>query len=267
MEVDDEKWKQRLLRRKRWLKPLFEYVKPGRIVEFGCGNGFVLEDLSRDFPDSSILGIDRNQERLDAVVEKGLTNVETMNVDITSKISLNKSIDTALYVGVLHEVFSLSGKEKVLETLKIGHKALKDDGVLIIQDFLKPTPRLVTLIFKNQKTENMFHRFVQEFRIRTVKYEEIEGGVKLDIGEAVEFMTKYRPPSEEDWVEEMGETHHYFTKEEFHKVATEAGFAVKDSRKLMMMEEYWLEIEEDMEIDFDKPERAWIQLVLQKGDE
>ncbi|MCK4758191.1 MAG: methyltransferase domain-containing protein [Thermoplasmata archaeon] len=262
--TDDEKWKQRLLRRKRWLKPLFEQVKPGKIVEFGCGSGFVLEDLSKEFPDSQIVGIDMNQERLDAVAEKNLDNVETMKADITTQIFPDQSIDTILYVGVLHEIFSLSGREKVLETLKLGHKALKDDGILIIQDFLKPPPEPVTISFKNQKTEDIFFRFTREFRIRNIEYEKIKGGVMLDIGDAVEFLTKYRPPSEGDWIEEMGETHHYFTKEDFHEVASEAGFTVKDSIKLLNVEDYFAEIREDIEFDFDENERAWIQLVMEK---
>ena len=257
-------WKERLLRRKRWLPPLFEHIKPGKIVEFGCGNGFVLEDLSKKFPNSQIVGIDKNQERLNGINEKNLPNVETLNADITIQIFPNKSIDSVLYVGVLHEVFSLSGRGKVRETLKLGHDALKDDGILIIQDFLKPEPHEVTLIFKNQRTRSMFFLYVKEFRLWPVKYKEIKGCVKLDIVDALEFLTKYRPPSEEDWIEEMNEAHHYFALGDFRDVANEAGFTIKTSIILLNEEDYFQEIRKDMDFDFDESEKAWIQLVLEK---
>lgn len=61
--------------KKTWLKCLSKYVKSGKIVEFGCGSGFVLEVLSMDFADSIIVGVDKSMERLEKVVEKGLKNV------------------------------------------------------------------------------------------------------------------------------------------------------------------------------------------------
>ena len=44
----EEQKQRRLEERKIWLGFLTKYVKPGRIVEFGCGSGFVLEILAVD---------------------------------------------------------------------------------------------------------------------------------------------------------------------------------------------------------------------------
>lgn len=92
--------------KKTWLKCLSKYVKPGKIVEFGCGSGFVLEVLSMDFADSIIVGVDKSMERLEKVVEKGLKNVILVKADITQNIFPDGTFDTALFVGSLHEVFS-----------------------------------------------------------------------------------------------------------------------------------------------------------------
>ena len=50
--------------REVWLKRLNEYIKPGKIVEFGCGSGFVLKILSVDFADSIIVGVDNAYGRI-----------------------------------------------------------------------------------------------------------------------------------------------------------------------------------------------------------
>jgi len=54
--------------RKAWLKHLSKYVKPSKIVEFGCGSGFVLEALSVDFAGSIIVGVDNSPRELEKLL-------------------------------------------------------------------------------------------------------------------------------------------------------------------------------------------------------
>lgn len=259
MQEEDKK----LDDRRTWLEYLTKYVKPDKIIEFGCGSGFVLETLSADFVDSYIVGLDKSIERLEKVVEKGFKNVIPVKADITQSIFLNGTFDTALFVGVLHEIFSYSGKEKVVDAFRIAHNVLKDDGVLIIQDFLKPSSRPVEIGFKNEETRKRFFRFADEFRPRKVEFEETARGVKLDIADAIEFISKYRSPDEEDWNEEMGETHFFFTEKDHQEVAKGTGFIIKDLIKLPKSENWRVETEKDIEFGFDH-EYRWIQLVLAK---
>jgi trans-aconitate methyltransferase len=58
-----EKTDKRLEHKKAQVKCLIPHAKPGRIVEFGCGSGFVLETLPTDLPESIIIGIDKSMER------------------------------------------------------------------------------------------------------------------------------------------------------------------------------------------------------------
>lgn len=246
-----------------WLQHISKFVKPGKIVEFGCGSGFVLELLARDFPNSIIIGVDKFEERLQEVLSKNLKNVVVMNNDITQNIFPNAEFDTGLFVAVLHEIFSYLGQDKVIDALRIAHNVLKNDGVLIIQDFLKPTPKLVELIFKNESVTNRFFRFAKEFKPRKVEYQEIKNGIKLDIADAIEFISKLRSPDEQDWQEEMFETHFCFTENDLYELAKQIGFVVKQLIKLPRGEDWYIKTTQDIELNF-LPEYHWVQCVLIK---
>jgi len=261
--VHNKKIDRRLEERKVWLRRLSKHVKPGKIVEFGCGSGFVLGVLAEEFPDSIIIGIDKSVERLEKVVEKGLKNVIPVKADITHKIFPNSTFDTALFVGSLHEVFSYLGREKVEDSLRLAHNILKSDGVLIIQDFLKPQPAGVEIIFKNEKAQKKFFRFANEFRPRKVIYERTQDGVTLDIGDAVEFISKYHAQTEADWNEEMGETHFFFAEEDYKETAQRCGFIIKDMEELPKLKKSWVKTKVDVEFKFESQYR-WIQVVLIK---
>jgi len=251
--------------RKGWLQHLSQCVKPGKIIEFGCGSGFVLEVLSDDHPNSVIFGVDKSMERLLELSEKEIKNVIPIKADITQNIFPNSTFDTAIFVVTLHEIFSYTGREKVGAALTMAHSILKDAGVLIIQDFLKPSSRSVSLGFKNEETQKRFLRFVDEFQPRKIAFEKIGSGVILDIADAVEFISKYRSPSEEDWTEEMYETHFFFTEEEYKEIAQKTQFTIKDVVYLARSDKRWAEVRKDMEFKFE-PEYRWIQLVLGKGN-
>ena len=259
----EQNQRKKLEERRKWLDHMLEYMRPSKIVEFGCGSGFVLEILSECFPKSTIIGVDKSIERLDMVYDRKLKNVVPMKADFTQKIFPDKTFDTAIFVGSLHEVFSSVGRDKLRDTLAIVRDELKDNGVAIIQDFLKPNKKSVALHFRNEQTKKIFSRFVREFIQSKVVFEEIKGGVKLDCADAVEFISKYRSPTEEDWREEMEETHFFFSEQEYKEMADKAGFAVEHVTKLSKSTAFWSEIEKD--IDFQYPDDyLWIQLVLTK---
>ena len=83
------------------------------------------------------------------------------------------------------------------------------------------------------------------------------------IADAVEFISKYRSPGEEDWKEEMTETHFFFTEENFKKLAQKTNFTITYSKKLARSEERIQQIAKDIECNFTH-EYPWIQLELKK---
>jgi ubiquinone/menaquinone biosynthesis C-methylase UbiE len=249
--------------RRNWLTYLVKYVRPGTIVEFGCGSGFVLEGLSQHFHQSIIIGIDTSMKRLKEVVNKDYVNVIPVNGDFTHPLFTPEIFDTAVFVGSLHEVFSNLGREKVEETLHIAYTILKRDGIVIIQDFLKPNSRAIDLFFRNEETKQKFFRFTHEFKPRRIMYQRRGNSVTIDIADAVEFISKYRSPDEEDWQQEMHETHFFFTEQDYKNVARKTRFDIARVTKLSGSEQRWLDIKQDIDCDV-KHTYQWIQLVLNK---
>jgi hypothetical protein len=175
------------------------------------------------------------------------------------------SFTTVLFVGVLHEIYSDLGDQGVEDVLRLAHSVLDDDGIVIIQDFLKPPPRPVEITFKNDTTHKRFLRFAREFRPRRISYQASGVTVRLDIADAVEFVSKYRSPDEDDWSHEMHETHFALTEDDHRRIARSAGFHVKHIEHLHAQPHRVAEFTEDMEFDFDTI-YTWIQVVLEKAN-
>ncbi|MEO0127270.1 MAG: methyltransferase domain-containing protein [candidate division WOR-3 bacterium] len=264
MRLNDGKLAKALKEKEGWPRNLFKYVKPGKIVEFGCGSGFVLKLLSENFPDSMIIGVDKNAQRLEEVVQKNLKNVIPVIGDITQKIFPDSTFDTALFIGVLHEIFSYSGREKLRNTLRIAYDVLKEKGILIIQDFLKPAPKLVAIKFKNKKTTEKFLRFAYDFKPRKVRFEKINRKIKIDIADALEFISKYKIEDERRWKEEMNETHFFFTEKEYFEILKKTGFKITNYLHLHKRKDWCKDAKKDIEFNFEK-EYKEIQLVARRS--
>jgi hypothetical protein len=198
------------------------------------------------------------------VVEREFKNVIALQADMTKETFSESTFDTAIIIGSLHEVYSKSGKGKVAETFRLVNKLLKEDGVLIVQDFLTPPSRAVIIKFKNERTRNRFIRFANEFKQRKIVFEGMDDGIKLDIADAIEFISKYQSPNEADWKEEMNETHFSFTEREFREIAEKANFEIKNYEYLSKRRNWWVEVKEDIEFDFED-EYKWIQFALAKN--
>ncbi len=257
--------RKQLQRKRKRLENLVRYLRSGLIVEFGCGSGFVLGFLSEVAADSHIIGVDRLPERLAAVSERGLHNVVTVCADIEDSIFPDGVFDTAVFINCLHEIFSERGREGVLGALRIASTVLRRGGVVLIQDYLKPEPQAIEVEFANKSLLERFMRFAKEFKPRQVNYE-IEGSTaKLDVADAVEFITKHHAEGEEHWQEEMRESHLFFTEEDFRQALREAGFNVVAIERIKDAQAY-REAVEGLKL---KPpvEVEWVQVIGKKpGD-
>lgn len=258
--------KELLEEKREQLMWLTQYVRPGRIVEFGCGSGFVLQVLSETFPSSTIVGVDKSMNLLKKV-KKDLKSVIPVKADITQKVFFDNTFDSALFVECLHEVFSHTDEKAVYNAVRMAYQILTDSGVLLIRDHLKPKPTPVEIVFKNTEPQEKFFKFAQEFLPRRIEYKEKNQRIKLDIADAVEFFSKYRS-SPADWSEAMEETHLFFTEEEYQKMAHRTGFTIENVRKLPSYENKWYEfvrheIAKDIAYTFEV-NLEFIQLVLKK---
>jgi SAM-dependent methyltransferase len=259
MGEDDAR--RRLEERRVWLRRMLPHVRAGTVAELGCGSGFVLEFLAGEFDKSVFVGIDENPDRLECLAQKMLPNVIGINADITGPVFPRRSLDTAIFVASLHEVYSNQGGGKVVDALSVAGDALKASGVVIVQDFLKPPPRAVEIQIKNDEALQKFLRFAGEFRPRRVQYRRSGHTVTCDVADAVEFISKYRSPTEDDWQHEMGETHYFFTEHDFGRAAESAGLRIISSERLVPGRAGLERAKQDIGFTFDA-DYGWIQVVM-----
>jgi hypothetical protein len=124
--------------------------------------------------------------------------------------------------------------------------------------------REVTLGFKNNQAEEKFMKFAREFRNHAVEYVDIGAAVRLDVGDAVEFISKYDIDDEREWCHEMSETHFFYSLLRHMDAAAEAGFEVEYAGGFPLSWEAIDVAGHDMDFDFEKA-FSWMQMVLRKG--
>lgn len=114
---------------------LQEKLEAGIVVmDVGCGRGRALNLLAQQYPNSEFVGVDLSQEAIDYAREEAeqhsLTNLNYLQQDVTSfdVDALDKQFDLITTFDAVHD------QAKPLAVLKGINKALKDDGVYLMQD-------------------------------------------------------------------------------------------------------------------------------------
>ncbi len=190
---------------------LLPFVKPGVIVDLGCGVGTVLVLLRKEYPKSRLVGVDLSPEMIERCRER-VPDAELRRHDVRLRLFDDGSIDTFVLCSVLHEVYSYNGYDTgaVRDTLRSCADALKPGGRLVLRDGVRPhLDDEVYLSFLNEGTRSAFLRFAREFRTDGIPWEEAEGRVRVSRPDAMEFLTKYF--YEANWKYEVKEQFGVFT--------------------------------------------------------
>jgi ubiquinone/menaquinone biosynthesis C-methylase UbiE len=107
---------------------------------------------------------------LEDVNGRKMENVIAIKGDVTQRMFPASSFETAIFKFSLHEIYSLHGNEGVEKALRNANEILKDDGVLMVYEHLKPNPRKVEFKIKQDIYKTRFKKFVEEFTLRKIKY-------------------------------------------------------------------------------------------------
>lgn len=105
-----------------------------RMLDAGCGQGRVLTALARRFPASRFVGMDLSRDAIayarEQAVNAGLANIEFVAVDLSDfdRTSEPDAFDFITTFDAIHD------QAKPLSVLKGIHRALKSDGVYLMQD-------------------------------------------------------------------------------------------------------------------------------------
>jgi SAM-dependent methyltransferase len=189
---------------------ILKYVKPGKILEIGCGNGTVLEMLSKEFPSSSVFGVDMSAQLLGLASQRKYEgDVHLFCCDARKLNSISdapKKFDTIVFCSVLHEIYSgflarsvddNPCQDALNDTIgfiqHICDEFLEEGGVLIIRDGIKPSEEMIYIEFSNPEQRDKFYKFVDDFSPFKIEfsYSSETQKIKINSTHVFEFLTKY----------------------------------------------------------------------------
>jgi len=204
------------------------YVKSGKILEQGCGNGAVLELLSNSFKSSTIYGTDISDTMLTFARSRNYQNknVELLKANVKEQYFNDNSLDTIIYCSILHEVFSYTNYDHnaVRNTLKNSYYSLKKGGRIIIRDGVKEQQGDYYLSFNNEIVRKKFYKFAKEFGPHKIKYIEFNNKIKASKNDVMEFLSKYIYDT--NWNIEVKEQFGVFTLDEYSQELEKIGFKI-----------------------------------------
>jgi SAM-dependent methyltransferase len=238
-------------------------IKSGRIVDEGCADGALLAEISRDFPDSDLFGIDLSAEFAGRFHERqragefGGAYVHFFHRNLFDLIFEPGSINTTVCNSTLHEIWSYGeGEKSVRAYLAEKFRQLRPGGRLVIRDVVGPEDGdSEALLFcadndgqdlsaenlkahsgreanwlQSLSTRSLFHLFANDFlggRRPFAFAETVRDGrtlFRLTLREAAEFMSK--KDYTDNWSSEMNEEFCFWCFSKWKQVLGETGFQV-----------------------------------------
>ncbi len=143
-----------------------------RILDVGCGSGFMLEALEMSNPKAELTGVDLN---LEAIRRLELLNKPWKLYHSDYLDFKGHDYDSVIFSSILHEISSYNSdldkrftSEPIRESIVKTNEILRDGGSIIIRDGLMVPNRdlnnQVLLSFNDPKEAEWLYRFQKEFR-------------------------------------------------------------------------------------------------------
>jgi 2-polyprenyl-3-methyl-5-hydroxy-6-metoxy-1,4-benzoquinol methylase len=105
-----------------------------RVLDVGCGWGRIMNRLARLFPDSRFLGIDLSSEAIEtARAEAAKLNLRNIEFTVRDLSNFDETADPRAF-DFIATFDAIHDQARPLNVLKGIHRALKDDGVYLMQD-------------------------------------------------------------------------------------------------------------------------------------
>lgn len=224
----------------------FEPKKGNTIVDVGMASGTSTAILARLFPEMKIIGVDINPKMVEIAQNTYTYPNLSFREDDGERLNTfaKNSINGFFNCSAIHHITSYNGYDtnKALNTLRRQVELLKDKGVLIIRDFVKPKEQEVIIELSSIDKPNCFNdaelfiQFSQTARSlasaneRGFPIQEIDA-IKKDTRQFRAFYTDVvefirRKDYYANWDIELQEEYGYFTQEEFEEIFRELGLRI-----------------------------------------
>jgi SAM-dependent methyltransferase len=177
------------------LQDLLPWVKPGRIVDKGCGTGKLLVELSRRFPQSALVGVDLSREFLRRCDENtyGGGDVELLLGEAAGQQLADGTATTVIFSSVMHEIYTYSGYDlqQIDRALASGARELASGGRVLVRDGISPGNAPWRMQLLDEPTRSAFARFSAEFKHgQGAAFESVDGWIRIEAHLANEFLCK-----------------------------------------------------------------------------
>lgn len=224
------------------IEDICPHVRPGRIVDKGCGSGSLLVHLSTLFPQSEIIGMDLSRELLRVAEGQHYPhhNVSVVKGNIIHQRFPVGTLSTVIFSSVQHEVYSYNGydRDQVRLALRNTRQELELKGRVIIRDGVAPVDATVWMRV-DAECEPRFYKFACQFKGKSkkpgVEFEErtVDGQkwFVLSLHDANEFLSK--KDYLKNWDIEVNEEFGVFTLEQWRKELEASGYRVVEARSYL----------------------------------
>ena len=217
------------------LDDLLPWIRPGLVVDKGCGTGKLLVELSRKFPQSTLVGVDLSREFLRRCDQNRYFSSE---VDFVQGDAAERQIEsgratTVIFSSIMHEIYSYSdySRERVEHALRSAFEELGPGGHLLIRDGISPSSGMWRMRFLRPDVARQFEKFATEFKHGCgVKWERVnEDTVRLSAHDANEFLCK--KDYLQNWHIEVHEEFGVFTLAQWRELLECVGFVVCEAKE------------------------------------
>lgn len=219
---------------KQKLEDFLPWVKPGNIVDKGCGTGMLLVELARLFPQSALVGVDLSREFLRRCDEHTYASQDVSLVmgNVIDRNVPEGSATTVVFSSVTHEIYSYSGYSlPALErAFANAFTELAPGGRVLVRDGVSPGHATWRLELLSPQVNETFERFAKEFKHgQGATFERLSDTVvRLDAHDANEFICK--KDYLKNWHIEVHEEFGPYTLSGYAQALERAGFRMVAAR-------------------------------------
>jgi SAM-dependent methyltransferase len=216
---------------RKW-EQLREHVRPGRMVDVGCGVGSLLREIAADpgFAESDLYGIEAARPLYEECVHRrsqgAFANPNTFFFQRTigqGPLFDAASVDTTLTVALCHELYSYLGVETLRRFMRDTREHTVPGGVWIDLDVCGPADGDRTIWMELHDGRESWERFVADWRPEQVEYAlHGERFVETRLRWAMEWLSK--KDYTDNWDSEMHEAFCFWSADDYAREARDAGF-------------------------------------------